>query len=56
MDWDMNEIPNTGQSSVSAYDHRVWAFVFQLFDKEMTELDFDIFIPNVDISLSFKMV
>ena len=52
----MIEIPSTGQSSVSDFDSRVALQHFDILTMKKTELDFVVFIPNVEISLSFKMV
>ena len=52
----MTKIPSTGQNSVSTFDNTVVLLYFDILTMKMTELDFDVFIPNVDLSLSFKMV
>ena len=52
----MIKIPSTGQSSVSAFDNRVALLYFDILTRKMTEMDFDVFILNVDIYVSFKMV
>ena len=50
----MIKIPSTIQSSVSTYDNRVAFLYFDILTMKTTELDFDIFMPNVDLSLSSK--
>ena len=52
----MTKIPLTDQNSVSAFDNRVVFLYFNFLTRKTTELDFDVFIPNVDLSFSFKMV
>ena len=49
----MTKIPSIGQNSVSAFGHENALLYFDFLTRKMTELDFDISIPNVDISLSF---
>ena len=52
----MTKIPSTGQGSVSAFDNRVVLLYFDFLTMKKTELDFNAFIPNVDLSLNFKMI
>ena len=47
---------STSQSTISAFDHAHALLYFDFLTRKMTELDFDVFIPNVDLSLSFKML
>ena len=51
-----HKIPSTSQSSISVFDNRVALLYFEFFTMKMTKLDFDVCMPNVDLSLSFKMV
>ena len=52
----MTKIPSTGQNSISAFNHEVVLLYFDFLTRKMTEPDFNVFIPNVDLSLSFKIV
>ena len=54
MDSEITKIPSTGQGFVSAFDHENELLYFDILTMKMTELDFDVFIPNVDLYLSFK--
>ena len=40
----------------SAFDHRVALLFFDILTRQTIELDFYVFIPNVYLSLIFKMV
>ena len=51
----MTKIPLTSQSSASTFDSRVALLYFDFLTMKMTELDFDVFISNVDLSLGFKI-
>ena len=52
----MTKIPSPNQNSVPALDHAHVLLYFDFLTRKAIELDFDIFISNVDLSLSFKMV
>ena len=52
----MIKISSPGQSLVPALDHAHVLLYFDILTRKTTELDFDVFIPNVDLSLSFKMI
>ena len=56
MDQDMIKIPSPGQGSVPALDHAHVLLYFDFLTGNTTKIDFDVFISNVDLSLSFKMV
>ena len=50
----MIEIPFIGQSPVSALDHTKKLLCFDFLTRKKTELDFNAFIPNVDLFLASK--
>ena len=50
----MTKIFLTGQNSVSAFDHENALLYFDFLTRKTTTLDFDNFIPNVDLSLTSK--
>ena len=52
----MIKMPSTSQSSVSAFNNRVALLYFDILTRKTTEMDFDGFILNVDIYVSFKIV
>ena len=56
VDQEMTKILSTGQRSVSAFDNRVAPLYFDSLTMKMIELDFVVFMPNVYLSLTFKLV
>ena len=50
----MIKIPSPDQNFVSTFDNGVSLLYSNLLTRKTTELGFDVFIPNVDLSLSFK--
>ena len=52
----MTKILSNGQSSVSTFNNRVSLLYSDILTMKTTELDFDVFIPNVALSLNFKIV
>ena len=52
----MIKMPSTSQSPVSAFNNRVALLYFDILTRKTTEMDFDVFILNVDIYVSFKIV
>ena len=56
VDQELTKIPSNGQNSISAFDNEIVLQYFDFLTIKKTELAFDFFIPNVDLSLKFKMV
>ena len=50
----MTKLPSTNQNSISTFDNENALLYFNILTMKMTKLDFDVFITNLNLSLTLK--